>query len=212
MPNRVIAFTIYHPGTDTPWEGAVITASLLRSFSVGTTLYPADRVVSGATGADGKGSLTLAVPSTGTADWQFRLPDGRLPRVAIADGPDTDLTTLIASAAANVPPTALQQAVDSLQAQIDALQEQTDSGPVVSVNAQTGTVLLDADDVGADSGGTAAALLAAHTAEADPHPQYQTQTEGDARYWPLSTDLATQAELDNKASAAQAVAFALIFG
>jgi hypothetical protein len=41
----------------------------------------------------------------------------------------------------------------------------------------------------------------AHAGAADPHPQYQTQTESDARYWALSTDLATQAELDAEATA-----------
>ena len=30
----------------------------------------------------------------------------------------------------------------------------------------------------------------------DDHPQYHNDARGDARYWPLSTDLATQAELD----------------
>lgn len=30
----------------------------------------------------------------------------------------------------------------------------------------------------------------------DDHPQYLTEARGDARYWPLATDLATQAELD----------------
>jgi len=35
----------------------------------------------------------------------------------------------------------------------------------------------------------------------DPHPQYQTQAESDARYYQLTTDLATQAELDAEATA-----------
>lgn len=39
-----------------------------------------------------------------------------------------------------------------------------------------------AAQVGADPAGTAAAGDAAHVAAADPHPQYLTQTEGDARY------------------------------
>ena len=47
----------------------------------------------------------------------------------------------------------------------------------------------------------AAAALAAHEAASDPHPQYQTQAEGDARFWPLSADLATQTELDAETSA-----------
>lgn len=47
--------------------------------------------------------------------------------------------------------------------------------------------------------------LTTHEDAADPHPQYQTQAEGDARYWPLTTDLATQAELDSHANATTSV-------
>lgn len=57
---------------------------------------------------------------------------------------------------------------------------------VSSVNGQSGVVVLDADDVGADPSGTAttasAAAVAAHTALADPHPQYLTPAEGNAAY------------------------------
>ena len=60
------------------------------------------------------------------------------------------------------------------------------TGAVDSVNGQSGVVVLDAADVGADAAGTgasqAASAVAAHTALADPHPQYTTQSEGDARY------------------------------
>lgn len=56
------------------------------------------------------------------------------------------------------------------------------AAPVQSVNSQTGTVVLDAGDVGADAAGTAASAVVAHEALSDPHPQYLTQTEGDARY------------------------------
>ena len=59
---------------------------------------------------------------------------------------------------------------------------------------------LTASDVGADASGTAAAAIATHETVSDPHPQYQTQAEGDARYWPLTTDLATQAELNTHAN------------
>ncbi|MGV1079769.1 MAG: hypothetical protein ACOYD1_07935 [Candidatus Nanopelagicales bacterium] len=37
-------------------------------------------------------------------------------------------------------------------------------------------------DVGADPAGTATSAISAHVATADPHPQYLTGTEGDARY------------------------------
>jgi hypothetical protein len=45
-----------------------------------------------------------------------------------------------------------------------------------------------------DGGVTHHALLSG--LGADDHPHYLTQARGDARYWPLATDLATQAELD----------------
>jgi len=44
------------------------------------------------------------------------------------------------------------------------------SDSVVSVNTQTGVVVLDATDVGADPSGTAAAAIAAHVADLTPHP------------------------------------------
>ena len=57
---------------------------------------------------------------------------------------------------------------------------------VSSVNGQSGVVVLTAADVGADAAGTAttaaAAAVAAHTALADPHPQYLTPAEGNAAY------------------------------
>lgn len=56
------------------------------------------------------------------------------------------------------------------------------AAPVQSVNGETGVVVLSATDVGADVAGTAAAAVAAHEAALDPHPQYLTQTDGDARY------------------------------
>lgn len=58
-------------------------------------------------------------------------------------------------------------------------------GAVDSVNGQTGVVVLDAADVGADATGTATTAVAAHVAAADPHTQYLTGTEADAAYAPL---------------------------
>lgn len=51
---------------------------------------------------------------------------------------------------------------------------------VASVNGETGTVVLDAGDVGADVAGAAAAAVAAHVAAVDPHPQYTTAAEAAA--------------------------------
>lgn len=48
-----------------------------------------------------------------------------------------------------------------------------ETGAVDSVNGQTGVVVLDAADVGAEPAGT----MAAHVAAADPHPQYGLDTD-----------------------------------
>ena len=53
---------------------------------------------------------------------------------------------------------------------------------VDSVNGKTGTVVLTPEDLGVDSAGAASAVIAQHEAAADPHPQYLTETEADAKY------------------------------
>ena len=55
-------------------------------------------------------------------------------------------------------------------------------GAVDSVNGQTGVVVLDATDVGADASGAASSAVSAHAAALDPHPGYLTAAEGDAAY------------------------------
>ncbi|MCA6927927.1 discoidin domain-containing protein [Pectobacterium versatile] len=53
---------------------------------------------------------------------------------------------------------------------------------VMSVNGQTGNVVVTYNDVGADGAGTADALMTAHLTALDPHSQYFDETRGDARY------------------------------
>lgn len=53
---------------------------------------------------------------------------------------------------------------------------------VDSVNGKTGIVVLSPEDLGADSAGAANAVITQHEAAADPHPQYLTETEADAKY------------------------------
>lgn len=57
-------------------------------------------------------------------------------------------------------------------------------GAVDSVNGKTGIVVLSPEDVGADPAGTGSEVIAQHEVAADPHPQYLTQSEGDAQYAP----------------------------
>lgn len=47
------------------------------------------------------------------------------------------------------------------------------TAPVISVNGETGIVVLSAADVGADPAGTAAAEVSTHVGQLDPHTQYQ---------------------------------------
>lgn len=49
-------------------------------------------------------------------------------------------------------------------------------GAVDSVNGQTGTVVLDAADVGADASGTAASAITTHVGQIDPHTQYALES------------------------------------
>lgn len=55
-------------------------------------------------------------------------------------------------------------------------------GAVDSVNGKTGIVVLSPEDIGADSAGTASAVIVQHEAASDPHPQYLTKAEADAKY------------------------------
>ena len=59
-----------------------------------------------------------------------------------------------------------------------------DAAPVLSVNGETGVVVLDASDVGADPAGTgaseASSAVSVHEAALDPHPQYTTTAEAAA--------------------------------
>lgn len=77
---------------------------------------------------------------------------------------------------------ALHEAALDPHPQYTTAGEAAAAAPVQSVNGETGAVVLDAAAVGADASGAAAAAVAAHVGEADPHTQYLTQTEGDARY------------------------------
>lgn len=99
------------------------------------------------------------------------------------------------SATGGTPPPAAEYLTDApvdgaTYARKDGLWVPVDSlvSGVASVNGMSGVVVLDAADVGADpvgAGATAAsAAVAAHTALADPHPEYLTPAEADTAYAP----------------------------
>lgn len=148
MTTRTVTGTIYHPGGSTAWVGAVVRFRLAVRFATASLSYPAENVPV-TTDSNGAFSVTLAVPDSGTAQWQCELPDGSSFQFALASGAATTLEALISAAAST------------------------------SVDQNTVQTAIDA-----------------HTAASDPHSQYLTQSEGDARYWPLTTDLATQVELN----------------
>ncbi|WP_293705567.1 tail fiber domain-containing protein [Stenotrophomonas sp. UBA7606] len=52
------------------------------------------------------------------------------------------------------------------------------AAPVQSVNGETGGVVLDASDVGADPVGSASSAVSAHVAASDPHTQYFSKPTG----------------------------------
>lgn len=60
--------------------------------------------------------------------------------------------------------------IAALDARIDALE--SGGAGVTSVNGQTGVVVLDAADVGADATGTASSAVSTHAAAIDPHAGY----------------------------------------
>lgn len=152
MATRVVSGTIYHPGGSTPWVGAVVRFRLAARFATSSLSYPAENVAA-TTDSSGAFSVTLAVPDSGTAQWECELPDGSHFQFALASGAATTLEALISAAAsASVDQNTVQTAID------------------------------------------------AHTAASDPHSQYLTQTEGDARYWLLTdAELAALAGLTSAA-------------
>lgn len=85
------------------------------------------------------------------------------------------------------------------QVELDAhINDTTDAhdASAISFSAVGSIAATDVQAAIAEVASEYAAADSAHTAAGDPHSQYLTQAEGDARYWQLSTDLATQAELN----------------
>lgn len=60
-------------------------------------------------------------------------------------------------------------------------------GSIVATDVQAAIAEVAVEYIAADT---------AHAGDVNPHPIYLTQAEGDGFYWPLTTDLATQAELN----------------
>jgi len=143
------------------------------------------------------------VPDTGTASYEFTGPSGGSAVVYLEAGAPIELAALLATHGASVAPDAvaieagLRAAADAvLQAQIDA------GGAVASVNGQTGVVVLDAADVGADASGTAASLVSSEAstrAAADSARYTKAETDALLASYLLSSNF-TWANLSGKPS------------
>lgn len=116
-------------------------------------------------------------------------------------GPVAALLVSILDADGNFTATTVEGALAELAERPDGLQ---------TINGKTGTTItLVPADIGAETAGAAAAAIAAHLAASDPHPQYLTQTEGDARYEPggsVASEAAARAAADSAEAAARAAA------
>lgn len=113
MGTRAITGTIYHPGSNTPWADASVLFRLINPFATASESYPTEQVAV-TTESDGTFSVELAVPDTGTARYECRLPDWRAFQFSLASGAATTLETLInAAGSSGVPQNTVQTAIDT---------------------------------------------------------------------------------------------------
>lgn len=113
MPLRTVTGQCNHPD-GTPWVGGEVSFHLTTAFETGTEVYPSERHVE-TLDALGQFSITLGVPSTGTAEYSIGTPDHLYYTAYIPDGPATTLQTLITIAGTSVAPSALQTLLDAAE-------------------------------------------------------------------------------------------------
>lgn len=199
MGTRTVTGTIYHPGTNTPWTRASVHFRLEALFATASITYPGDGTVA-ITDSAGAFSIVLAVPDSGTARYKCTLPDGASFAFVIAAGAATTLETLInASAAASVAQNVVQTAIDAHELLSDAhsfLRLEDTPNAYTGQGGKNVVVKGDASGLEFVTGGGVTDHGALTGLTDDDHPQYHNDARGDARYWQLSTDLATQAELN----------------
>jgi hypothetical protein len=104
--------------------------------------------------------------------------------IVVLDAADVGADPVGTGAAEAAAAVSAHEALPDPHPQYTTTAEASAAAPVQSVNGDTGTVVLDAADVGADPAGTgaaeAAAAVSAHEAAPDPHPQYTTTAEAAA--------------------------------
>lgn len=204
MATRTVSGTIYHPGGSTAWASASVKFRLVNYFATASLSYPTEQYTA-TTASDGTFSVALAVPDSGTAIYECTLPDNSAFQFAIASGAATTLEALIASAqSTGTAQNTVQTAIDAHELAADAhsflrLEDTPDAytgqgSKVVAVKSDVTGLEFVAQVSGVTDHGALTGL------GDDDHPQYLLTAEGDARYWALTTDLATQAELDAEAA------------
>jgi hypothetical protein len=93
MSSRTITGMIYHDD-GSAWAGGFVRFVLCAAFTTGTGVQPKDDW-SVTLDANGAFSISLAVPDSGTAYYKIVTPDEHSHTVYLADGPATDLQTLL---------------------------------------------------------------------------------------------------------------------
>jgi hypothetical protein len=106
----MITGTIYHPGGNSPWAAATVKLTLMAFFGTSTTTYPGE-VYEAVTDAAGQFSMTVAVPTTGSAAYRVALPSGESFSVNLQAGGAITLEELVAIA---TDPAAAQNTLQTL--------------------------------------------------------------------------------------------------
>jgi hypothetical protein len=117
MTDRTVTGTILYPD-GSPWASGIVHFSLMEPFSTSIEVFPAKDHTE-TLDAQGKFTIDLAVPDTGTAHYKIATPDGSSYDVYIASGAATDLQTLLTLASSPVSQTAAQTVIDAHTAAAD---------------------------------------------------------------------------------------------
>jgi len=111
MSTRTVTATILQPD-GSAWAGTPIVFELLQLFETATEIYPIKTYTKN-TDTNGAISITLGVPTNGTAKYRVNLPDGSAYEFNLGAGGTIDLVTIIAAATPYTAPTQLQTLLDS---------------------------------------------------------------------------------------------------
>lgn len=194
VTTRTITGTIRKPD-GSAWVGAKVTFELTKNSYTTTTQFPAS-IVTATTNASGQicvapctsTGVTLWTNAEGLAPAQYKVtyPDGAYFYGTLAPGAALGLSTWRASS--QTPGTPPNQAI--LQSIVDAHAGAKASASQLG-HVRVGSGLsIDSDGILSATGGGGEGGVTAHSEltglDADDHPQYLTNTRGDARYYTQS--------------------------